>query len=118
MPLFAESGTAGSAGSAADGVSKGLQKPVLAPAAKGIFKELGMALPVPSNTVGDSEGNANTATLASEQLRQTIDRFTLYVYCATLFFFLVLFVGFAYEWKTGAFDWVRAVTRPRAMEER
>ena len=77
-----------------------------------------MALPVPSNAVGDSKGNADTATLASEQLRQTIDRFTLYVYCATLFFFLVLFVGFAYEWKTGAFDWVRAVTRPRAMEER
>ena len=124
MPLFAESGTAGtagtegSAGGAADGVSKGLQKPVLAPAAKGIFKELGMALQVPSNAVGDSKGNADTATLASEQLRQTIDRFTLYVYCATLFFFLVLFVGFAYEWKTGAFDWVRAVTRPRAMEER
>ena len=121
LPLFAESGTAGtegSAGGAADGVSKGRQKPVLAPAAKGIFKELGMALPVPSNAVGDSKGNADTATLASEQLRQTIDRFTLYVYCATLFFFLVLFVGFAYEWKTGAFDWIRAVTRPRAMEER
>ena len=37
LPLFAESGTEGSAGGAADGVSKGRQKPVLVPAAKGIF---------------------------------------------------------------------------------
>ena len=26
-------------------------------------------------------------------------------------FFLVLLLGFAYEWKTGAMDWVRAVTQ-------
>ncbi|NIP84842.1 MAG: NAD(P)H-quinone oxidoreductase subunit 3, partial [Planctomycetales bacterium] len=44
----------------------------------------------------------------------TIDRFTWFVYGATLVFFAVLFVGFAYEWKTGAFDWVRAVTAQRA----
>ena len=29
---------------------------------------------------------------------------------AVSFFFVVLLVGFAYEWKTGALDWVRAVT--------
>ena len=30
-------------------------------------------------------------------------------------FFVVLLIGFAYEWKTGAFDWVRAVSRERAL---
>ena len=43
-----------------------------------------------------------------------IGNFTWYVYAATLIFFFVLFVGFAYEWKTGAFDWVRAVTKERS----
>ncbi len=53
------------------------------------------------------------ALAAEEGLRNDITRFTWYVYAATLFFFFVLFVGFAYEWKTGAFDWVRAVSKPR-----
>jgi NADH-quinone oxidoreductase subunit A len=120
MPLFAESDKEGEAGAVAatDGAAKGLQKPVLSSAAKGVFDELGMASPVSANATGEAKGDVGMATLASEQLRQTIDRFTLYVYCATLLFFLVLFVGFAYEWKTGAFDWVRAVTRPRPLEER
>ena len=26
--------------------------------------------------------------------------------------FVVLLVGFAYEWRTGALDWVRAVSKP------
>ncbi len=50
------------------------------------------------------------ATMASDD---DITKFTWYVYAATLVFFFVLFVGFAYEWKTGAFDWVRAVTKER-----
>ena len=54
------------------------------------------------------------ATAGESEIRATIDRFTWFVYAATLFFFAVLFVGFAYEWKTGAFDWVRAVTAQRA----
>jgi len=78
----------------------------LSTAAAGLFRELGL-------TVSMADG-ANAATLNSQQLRRSIDSFTLYVYLATLFFFVVLFVGFAYEWKTGAFDWVRAVTRHRA----
>ncbi|MCP4192949.1 MAG: NAD(P)H-quinone oxidoreductase subunit 3 [Planctomycetaceae bacterium] len=39
---------------------------------------------------------------------------------AVSFFFVVLLVGFAYEWRTGALDWVRAVsgTPPPAIERR
>ncbi len=114
MPLFEST-----AGAAEDGEASGSQKPLLANAAKGLFHELGIATPVPPNATnakGNPEGDRSAAVQASEQLRHSIDRFTLYVYLATLFFFLVLFVGFAYEWKTGAFDWVRAVTRSRAEE--
>ena len=62
---------------------------------------------------GDDDGRFNLAAgdVGAELL--VISQFTLYVYAATLFFFVVLFIGFAYEWKTGAFDWVRAVTRTR-----
>ena len=83
-------------------------KAMLSAAAAGLFRELGMA------TEGTPTGDAVKSGNADTHLRQAIDQFTLYVYLATLFFFVVLFVGFAYEWKTGAFDWVRAVTGSRA----
>jgi len=31
-------------------------------------------------------------------------------------FFLVLLIGFAYVWKRGDLDWVRAVGQPQAVE--
>ena len=110
MPLFTESESSDNT------ETSGSATAVLAPAAQGLFAELGLPAPMPP-VVADAAQNDNAAAAASESLRDSIDRFTLYVYCATLFFFLVLFVGFAYEWKTGAFDWVRAVTRPRTLEE-
>lgn len=73
----------------------------LTPAADELFKEMGVKSP---QLVGAG---------SVENLQKDIGKFTTYVYYATLFFFFVLFVGFAYEWKTGAFDWVRAVTRTR-----
>lgn len=51
---------------------------------------------------------------SAASLRETMSDFTWYIYVATLVFFMVLFVGFAYEWKTGAFDWVRAVQQDRS----
>ena len=89
-------------GSAAPPVAA--QSGTLSVAATGLFRELGMSENLPSGEALQSEAT---------QLRETIDQFTLYVYLATILFFVVLFVGFAYEWKTGAFDWVRAVTGPR-----
>ncbi|MEK6249022.1 MAG: NADH-quinone oxidoreductase subunit A [Planctomycetales bacterium] len=73
----------------------------LGPAAGELFKEMGVESPQLSGTS------------AATTLQKDIREFTYYVYYATLVFFFVLFVGFAYEWKTGAFDWVRAVTRTR-----
>ena len=109
MPLFTEPSSNDGAETSGSGTT------VLSPAAEGVFAELGLPTPVASAAADSSSGARSTAD-ADKSLRDSIDRFTLYVYCATLFFFLVLFVGFAYEWKTGAFDWVRAVTRPRTLE--
>ncbi len=81
------------------------QAAVLTPSAKGLFRELGMVPPLISS-------DPLKGKVQEEQIRNTINRFTFYVYGAILLFFLVLFVGFAYEWKTGAFDWVRAVSPP------
>jgi hypothetical protein len=115
MPLFVADEVQQADG---DGKAKGKNKSLLSPAAKGLFNELGMASPDRADEGSQAQAEAGVATLASQQLRRSIDRFTLYVYLATLFFFVVLFVGFAYEWKTGAFDWVRAVTGPRVAKER
>jgi len=75
----------------------------LAPAVSGLFRELGVADPGIS-----SESTAH----ALQQLRDgswTLVRLAAVSMCV---FFFVLLLGFAYEWKTGAMDWVRAVTQP------
>ena len=111
MPLFTD---VKSDGKTEDPETSTSADAVLASAARGVFAELGLPLP---SLVVDAATDAGAVADASKSLRDSIDRFTVYVYSATLFFFLVLFVGFAYEWKTGAFDWVRAVTRPRTLDE-
>ena len=111
MPLFTD---VKSDGKTEDPETSTSADALLASAARGVFAELGLPLP---SLVVDAATDAGAVADASKSLRDSIYRFTVYVYSATLFFFLVLFVGFAYEWKTGAFDWVRAVTRPRTLEE-
>jgi NADH-quinone oxidoreductase subunit A len=67
-----------------------------------LLRESGFAPPTVS-------GNA----AADQEIRKSAQQFVWYTLAAIMVFFLILFVGFAYEWKTGAFDWVRAVTRER-----
>jgi len=59
-----------------------------------------------------------TLPAAAEQVRATGRQLAWAVFGAINVFFAVLLVGFFYEWKTGAFDWVRAVTRERAEQYR
>jgi NADH-quinone oxidoreductase subunit A len=106
-------GDAASAVVTASGGSENFAK--LNPAAEGLFQELGIA--APPITVGPASGDSSHGSaVLPQQLRNSIKQFTLYVYLAILFFFVVLLIGFAYEWKTGAFDWVRAVTRVRPIQ--
>lgn len=76
----------------------------LTPAAANVYAELGVAHPTPA-TVGasaaDIEASARNLAWAS-----ILD---------ILVFFGVLMVGFAYVWRRGDLDWVRAVSRQRAI---
>lgn len=50
-----------------------------------------------------------------EQLQADVRTLGWMAFGAINVFFVVLLIGFAYEWKTGAFDWVRAVSKERAL---
>ncbi len=64
-----------------------------AAAARGVYAELGLS-PEGLDDIGSGARRAATSA-----------------FWAINVFFIILLVGFAYEWRTGAFDWVRAVTR-------
>ncbi len=65
--------------------------------AQAVYEELGV-------TAGSADG---TGALSQDGPRQIARA----AFWAINLFFAVLLVGFAYEWTTGAFDWVRALTR-------
>lgn len=67
-----------------------------------LYSELGVA-----NPAGQAVADVTTAAAASQMAIAT--------FWAIAVFFGVLLVGFAYEWKTGAFDWVRALRHEHAM---
>lgn len=72
-------------------------------AVQGVYGELGVTPRVePTEDPGEAEA----------ALRAGARRLAVATFGAIMVFFLVLLIGFAYEWKTGAFDWVRAVRRP------
>lgn len=84
--------------------------------AAGVYRELGEtgAVALPSTDLAAAEQILRHGKVAShgeiewaglEQLMQISA-------VAVAIFFVVLLVGFAYEWRTGALDWVRAMTRP------
>ena len=81
---------------------------VLSRAARGLYRELGVDDPAPPEA-------ADTAAAAAV-VHQQAQRLAWVAFAAINVFFVVLLIGFAYEWKTGAFDWVRAVSRERKMQ--
>jgi NADH-quinone oxidoreductase subunit A len=94
----------------------------LTPAAADVFKELGVAHPtVPplsenlAGTIPQNLQGADLANRAVEDLAQTMAKISIVDIGA---FFAVLLVGFAYVWKRGDLDWVRALSKERAMEPR
>lgn len=89
----------------------------LTPAVVGIYRELGVEHPsVPSVApAADAPEEATSLALqnaaAIEQSANTIARLSLFDIGV---FFAVLMVGFAYVWRRGDLDWVRAVSKERA----
>jgi NADH-quinone oxidoreductase subunit A len=95
----------------------------LTPDAAAVYRELGVANPtVPSMPADVNAGGAakvvmpqtveegNAAVRAGARRLALISIFDIFV------FFAVLMVGFAYVWKRGDLDWVRAVSRDRGAE--
>ncbi len=69
--------------------------------AEGVYRELGVAAPTVANTVGDAAAGA---------IAQQASTLAWLSFADILVFFSVLMVGFAYVWKRGDLDWVRAIS--------
>ena len=81
----------------------------LTPAAVGLYRELGVREPV--LPAGDPQQVEAELRLGGRQL-------LLLATAEVLVFFLILLVAFAYEWKIGALDWVRALTEEHRQADR
>jgi NADH-quinone oxidoreductase subunit A len=89
-------------------VSTNTGQVVLTDAAQAAYAELGIINPTLPATADSA--------LVANQIRAGARDFTWFAAGAMGIFFVVLLIGFAYEWKTGAFDWVRAVSRERSLQ--
>jgi NADH-quinone oxidoreductase subunit A len=85
--------------------------PELTPAAKEIYRQLG----APDATVPDASAGKNANQAAIEDSARTLAWASI---LDILVFFGVLMVGFAYVWRRGDLDWVRAVSEERALRVR
>lgn len=80
----------------------------LSPQAKEIYRQLGVPNPQLPNPKEGAESNIEKIQSSAGQLALT-SIFDIGV------FFAVLLVGFAYVWRRGDLDWVRAMTSERAV---
>jgi NADH-quinone oxidoreductase subunit A len=93
----------------------------LAPEASALFVELGVdrpaVPPLPPQLASSAAGQSaqEQGNLAIESLARTTAFFSMIDIGV---FFAVLLVGFAYVWKRGDLDWVRALSKERALAAR
>jgi NADH-quinone oxidoreductase subunit A len=88
----------------------------LTPTAAGLFRELGVpasAMPQASD-LGEAAKDLTPAEATSEAIHQSADGLARLALIDIFVFFAVLMVGFAYVWRRGDLDWVRAVSAERA----
>jgi len=90
-------------------------KAALTEEAKLLYRELGVRNPTvpkpdPTTLPGEANANAPEADIIKRSSKQ-LAWITIVDICV---FFAVLLVGFAYVWKRGDLDWVRAVDRNQA----
>src|SRR5262249_6302027 len=99
----------------------------LTPAAAGVFRELGVpaaATPALSDderrVLADKLGHSPSAQEATDQaVRMSANKLASMALVDILAFFAILMVGFAYVWRRGDLDWVRAVAKePIAQPQR
>ena len=85
----------------------------LSPAGQGLLLELGVANPQAPQFNGEGQEIAGSKALQEETLHRTGRSMVKLAIVDIGVFFAVLMVGFAYVWKRGDLDWVRAVARQR-----
>jgi NADH-quinone oxidoreductase subunit A len=96
----------------------------LTPEARGLFRELGIEKPVvptaseaTSARLAEQLGRTPTAAEGSvAAIRESAHRLAWLSMWDIAAFFAVLMVGFAYVWRRGDLDWVRAMTNERPGE--
>lgn len=93
----------------------------LTPAAIGIYRELGVEHPtVPAIQAADATETGATISVAQQNalaIEESARTLALLSLADIGVFFAVLMVGFAYVWRRGDLDWVRAVSKERAGQE-
>ena len=94
----------------------------LTPDAVSLYRELGVRNPTVPQTVPASLATTITSTDRTTQAQQTIHEGARQLAWVTIVdiaaFFAVLMIGFAYVWRRGDLDWVRAVGQMHAAEPR
>ena len=92
----------------------------LAPVTESVYRELGVRTPV-LPAVNDTDLEAAVRRPGSVNPDGSGDSkyglATLALVEGAIFFF-ILFVGFAYEWKTGALDWVKSIRAQHEVKRR
>lgn len=97
----------------------------LTDSARLLYQEMGVRNPVVPNaipaslspTLGEATGNL-TRTEVESVAREGARQLAFITIVDIVVFFAVLLVGFAYVWKRGDLDWVRAVSQERAKQRR
>jgi NADH-quinone oxidoreductase subunit A len=90
----------------------------LTPAAKEKFSELGVPAGSVERMEKDVASKGSIEINSERHLQGNLKSLALMALLDIGVFFVVLLVGFAYLWKQGDLNWVRAVTRPAAQENR
>lgn len=100
----------------------GSQTLALTPTAQAAFTELGVPASATASYVAPSDDASlsleRQAAKATEKIKGDARSLALLSLADIGVFFAVLMVGFAYVWKRGDLDWVRAVSRQRAGPSR
>ncbi len=92
---------------------------VLTPPARRLYQELGVRDPQPltetPRSLAGAAAGRDAKTRAEAIAHQGGRQLALVTIVDIVVFFAVLLVGFAYVWRRGDLDWVRAVSQERAL---
>jgi NADH-quinone oxidoreductase subunit A len=91
----------------------------LTPQAVGMYRELGVRQPtvptqIPASLAAEVDPRASEVARANQIVHEGARQFAWITIIDIAAFFTVLLIGFAYVWKRGDLDWVRAVSKERA----